>query len=62
MKLLEEDIKQPLELMRQKGEIDSYELSVTSTDEMRTLGEAQVTLSVNSMKAFEIILTKVYLD
>lgn len=62
LKLLEEDIKQPLELMRQKGEIDSYELSVTSTDEMRTLGEAQVTLSVNSMKAFEIILTKVYLD
>ena len=62
LKLLEEDIKQPLELMRQKGEIDSYELLVTSTDEMRTLGEAQVTLSVNSMKAFEIILTKVYLD
>ena len=62
LKLLEEDIKRPLKLMRQKGEIDSYELSVTSTDEMRTLGEAQVTLSVNSMKAFEIILTKVYLD
>ncbi len=62
LKLLEEDIKRPLELMRQKGEIDSYELLVTSTDEMRTLGEAHVTLSVNSMKAFEIILTKVYLD
>ena len=62
LKLLEEDMKRPLELMRQKGEIDSYELAVESTDEMRTLGEAQVTLSVNSMKAFEIILTKVYLD
>ncbi len=62
LKLLEEDMKRPLELMVQKGEIDSYELSVESTDEMRTLGEAQVTLSVNSMKAFEIILTKVYLD
>jgi len=62
LKLLEEDIKQPLELMRQKGEIDSYELTVSSTDEMRLLGETQVTLSVNSMKAFEIILTKVYLD
>ena len=62
LKLLEEDIRQPLELMRQKGEIDSYELTVTSTDEMRSLGEAQVTLSINSMKAFEIILTKVYLD
>jgi len=62
LKLLEEDIKRPLELMRQKSEIDSYELLVTSTDEMRTLGETQVTLSVNSMKAFEIILTKVYLN
>lgn len=62
LKLLEEDIKRPLELMRQKGEIDSYALSVDSTEEMRTLGETQVTLSVNSMKAFEIILTKVYLD
>jgi len=62
LKLLEEDMKRPLELMVQKGEIDSYELTVESTDEMRTLGEAHVTLSVNSMKAFEIILTKVYLD
>jgi len=62
LKLLEEDIKRPLELMTQKGEIDSYELTVTSTDEMRLLGETQVTLSVNSMKAFEIILTKVYMD
>ena len=62
LKLLEEDMKRPLELMVQKGEIDSYELAVDSTDEMRMLGEALVTLSVNSMKAFEIILTKVYLD
>ena len=62
LKLLEEDMKRPLELMVQKGEIDSYELTVESTDEMRTLGEAQVILSVNSMKAFEIILTKVHLD
>ena len=62
LKLLEEDMKRPLELMMQKGEIDSYELRVESTEEMRTLGEAHVTLSVNSMKAFEIILTKVYLD
>lgn len=62
LKLLEEDLKRPLELMQQKGEIDSYELLLESTDEMRSLGEASVTLSVNSMKAFEIILTKVYLD
>jgi len=62
LKLLEEDIKRPLELMRQKGQIDSYKLEMVSTPEMRSLGEALVRLSVNSMKAFEIILTKVYLD
>jgi hypothetical protein len=62
LKLLEEDIKRPLELMRQKGEIDSYSLSVESTPEMRSLGEALVKLSVNSMKAFEIILNQIYLD
>jgi len=62
LKLLEEDIKRPLELMRQKGHIDSYQLEMVSTPEMRSLGETLVRLSVNSMKAFEIILTKVYLD
>jgi len=62
LKLLEEDIKRPLELMRQKGQIDSYKLELVSTPEMRSLGEVTVRLSVNSMKAFEIILTKVYLD
>jgi hypothetical protein len=62
LKLLEEDIKRPLELMKQRGEIDSYALAVESTPEMRSLGEASVRLSINSMKAFEVILTQVYLD
>ncbi len=62
IKLLEEDMKRPLDLMKRNGEIDSYELSVNCTEEMRSLGEAEVILSVNSMKAFEIILTKIYLD
>jgi len=62
LKLLEENIKRPLELMRQKGQIDSYKLELVSTAEMRSLGEALVRLSINSMKAFEIILSKVYLD
>jgi hypothetical protein len=48
--------------MVQKRQIDTYELTLECTPEMRTLGEANVILSVNSMKAFEIILTKVYLD
>jgi len=62
LKLLEEDIKRPLELMKQRGEIDSFALAVESTPEMRSLGEASVRLSINSMKAFEVILTQVYLD
>ena len=60
--LLEADLRKPLDLMTQKRQIDTYELTVECTAEMRTLGEANVILSVNSMKAFEIILTKVYLD
>ena len=62
IQLLEADLKKPLDLMVQKRQIDTYDLTVECTPEMRTLGEANVILSVNSMKAFEIILTKVYLD
>ena len=62
IQLLEADLRKPLDLMVQKRQIDTYELTVECTPEMRTLGEANVILSVNSMKAFEIILTKVYLD
>ena len=62
IQLLEADLKKPLDLMVYKRQIDTYELTVECTPEMRTLGEANVILSVNSMKAFEIILTKVYLD
>jgi len=62
LQLLEADLKKPLDLMVQKRQIDTYDLTVECTPEMRTLGEANVILSVNSMKAFEIILTKVYLD
>jgi hypothetical protein len=60
--LMEADIRQVGNLMVQKGEIDSYDLQLTSTEEMRSLGEVEVRASVNSMKAFEIILEKVYLD
>ncbi len=62
LKLLEADIRQVANLMVQKGEIDDYELQLISTDEMRAAGEVQVVASVNSMKAFEIILEKVYLS
>ncbi|MDP2361606.1 MAG: DUF2586 family protein [bacterium] len=60
--LMETDMRQPLSLMAQKGEIDHYDLQLTSTDEMRALGEVEAHISINSMKAFEIILEKVYLD
>ncbi len=62
LKLLEADIRQVANLMVQKGEIDDYELQLISTPEMRAAGEVQVVASVNSMKAFEIILEKVYLS
>lgn len=60
--LMETDMRQPLSLMAQKGEIDSYDLQLISTPEMRALGEVEVRIGVNSMKAFEIILEKVYLS
>ncbi|MFA7332659.1 MAG: hypothetical protein WC326_16440, partial [Candidatus Delongbacteria bacterium] len=60
--LMETDMRAPLSLMAQKGEIDHYDLQLTSTDEMRALGEVEARISINSMKAFEIILEKVYLD
>lgn len=62
LKVLEEDLKRPLDLMLQQKEIDSYDLTVGSTDEQRSLGVAQVTLQVNSLKAFEIILENIHLD
>lgn len=62
LKLMEADLRQVANLMVQKGEIDDYDLQLISTAEMRSLGEAQVVASVNSMKAFEIILEKVYLS
>lgn len=62
LKLMESDILQVAELMVQKGEIDSYELELISTGEMRAVGEAEVRASVNGMPAFEIILEKVYLS
>ncbi|MFA7329779.1 MAG: hypothetical protein WC326_01780 [Candidatus Delongbacteria bacterium] len=62
LKLLEANIRQVANLMVQKGEIDDYELQLISTAEMRAAGEVQVVASVNSMKAFEIILEKVYLS
>jgi len=62
LKILEEDLKRPLDLMVQQDEIDSYELTVASTDEQRAQGMAVVILQVNSLKAFEIILENIYLD
>ena len=59
---MEADMRQPLNLMVQKGEIDSYDLELISTEEMRALGEVTAVIGVNSLKAFEIILEKVYLD
>ncbi|MFQ6614122.1 MAG: DUF2586 family protein [Fidelibacterota bacterium] len=60
--LLEADLRTPLDQMVKNGQIDTYEIMVESDDTMRALGEVTVHLSVNSMKAMEIILSKVTLD
>lgn len=60
--LLEADLRTPLDQMVKNGQIDTYEIEVQSDDTMRALGEVVVHLSVNSMKAMEIILSKVTLD
>ncbi len=62
IKLLETDMKKPLQIMQDAGQIDSYDLFIECTQEMRDLGEARVVLTVNSMKAFEIILNEIYLQ
>lgn len=60
--LLEADIRTPLDLMVKNGQVDTYDIEVESDETMRALGEVVVHLSVNSMKAMEIILSKVTLD
>ena len=60
--LLEADLRTPLDLMVKNNQIDNYDIEVESDDTMRALGEVVVHLSVNSMKAMEIILSKVTLD
>ena len=60
--LLEADLRTPLDQMVKNGQIDTYEIAVESDETMRALGEVTVHLSVNSMKAMEIILSKVTLD
>jgi len=60
--LLEADLRTPLDLMVKNGQIDTYDITVESDDTMRALGGVTVHLSVNSMKAMEIILSKVTLD
>jgi len=62
VKILEEDLKRPLDLMEEQNEIDSYQLTVTSSDAQRAVGQATVTLKVNSLKAFEIIIENIHLD
>ena len=60
--LLEADLRTPLDQMVKNGQVDTYDITVESDDTMRALGEVVVRLSVNSMKAMEIILSKVTLD
>jgi len=60
--LLEADLRRPLDQMVKHGQIDTYEITIESDATLRALGQVVVHLSVNSMKAMEIILSKVTLD
>jgi len=60
--LLEADLRRPLDQMVKNGQIDRYEITIESDATLQALGQVVVHLSVNSMKAMEILLTKVTLD
>ena len=62
VKLLETDMKRPLQMMLDANQIDSFDLSIECTAEMRNVGEAKVILTIESMKVFEIILNQIYLQ
>ena len=51
----------PLEIMRDGGQIDDFELTAVSNPNDRLLGDVYVSLGVQPLRAMEMIYTKVYL-
>jgi len=61
LRKLESAMSRPLEIMRDGGQIDDFELTAVSTVDDRLLGDVYVTLGIQPMRAMEMIYTTVYL-
>ena len=61
LRRLESAMSRPLELMRDGGQIDDFELSAVSTPTDRLLGDVYVSLGIQPRRAMEMIYTTVYL-
>ena len=62
LRRLESAMSRPLELMRDGGQIDDFELSANSTPTDRLLGDVYVSLGIQPRRAMEMIYITVYLQ
>jgi hypothetical protein len=61
LRRLESAMSRPLEVMRDGGQIDDFELTAVSTATDRLLGDVYVSLGIQPRRAMEMIYTTVYL-
>jgi hypothetical protein len=61
LRRLESAMARPLEIMRDAGQIDDFELIITSTPNDRLLGDVHVSLGIQPRRAIEKIFNEVYL-
>ena len=61
LRRLESAMSRPLEVMRDGGQVDDFELTAVSTANDRLLGDVYVSLGIQPRRAMEMIYTTVYL-
>ena len=61
LRRLESAMSRPLEVMRDGGQVDDFELTAVSTANDRLLGDVYVNLGIQPLRAMEKIYTKVFL-
>ena len=61
LRRLESAMSRPLEIMRDGGQIDEFELTAVSTPADRLLGDVYVSLGIQPRRAMEMIYATVYL-
>jgi len=61
LRRLESAMSRPLEMMRDGGQIDDFDLTAVSTENDRLLGDVYVSLGIQPRRAMEMIYTTVYL-